>query len=87
MNEKGIFFSYLKRYLADSLNERLGFDITDGTTDFCYNNIGISFISDSVNKVLYLICDMRYYLNGLAFIVTMTLLVEYRPIYLSRGNI
>ena len=63
MNEKTVFLADLKRYLSDSLKERLTLNITDRTADLGDNYVCICLFAYSVNKFLDLVCDMRNNLN------------------------
>lgn len=76
MNKDAVLSADFKRYLTDSLKERLAFDIANRTADFRNYNIGISLFTYIVDKRLNFICDVRNYLNCLTKVVAVALLFK-----------
>ena len=50
VDENAVFSAHLKRYLTDSLKERLAFDITYRTADFCDDNICVCLFTYVIYK-------------------------------------
>ena len=63
MDQNGIFASDIMLELADRLQERLAFDITDRTTYFNNRNLCIFTSIIAVKSAFDLICDMWNDLN------------------------
>lgn len=71
---QSILPAYFMAHLTDSLDERLTFDVTNGTTDLCDDHIGLGFIADLVNKTSDLIGDVGDGLYGSSKIFAPTFL-------------
>ena len=76
VNKQTILKTNLERNLSYRLKERLALYIADCTTDFCDNNISVRVLTDSVDKFLYFVCNMRNNLNSLAEIFAVTLFLQ-----------
>lgn len=87
VDKERILASDLKRYLSDRLYERLGLYVAYGAADLGDDNIGIGFLSDVVDELLYLVRDMRNDLNRRAEELAAALLVENIPVDLSGRQI
>ena len=87
MNKEAVFGADLKRDLAHRLNKRLRLYIAYRSADFGYNNVRTGLSAYSVNKILYLVCYMRYDLNGGAEIFSPALLIEHLPVDLAGGKV
>ena len=87
MNIDGIFMTDFKTNLTDSLDERLAFDVTCRSTNFCYYNISTSFLADVVYEAFDFICDMRNNLNCLTKVFTTAFLVKDIPVDFSRSEV
>ena len=85
--EKTVFAANFKRHLPHGLYKRLRFDIADSAADFCYYNVSVRLPADAVNEVFYLVCNVRYYLDGGAEVFAPALLVEHVPVNLTRGEV
>ena len=64
VNEKAVFASDFKRDLADSLKERLGFDITYRAADFGDDNVGVGLFRNGIDESLDFVRDVGNDLNG-----------------------
>ena len=87
MDEKAVFLAHLNAYLTDSLKEGLAFDIAHGTADLGDDDIRIGILTHCVDEGLYLICDMRDYLNRLTQVISVALLFEHVGVYLACGQV
>ena len=78
-------------HLASRLEERLRFDVADGTADFSDDNVRtipvLIRLSLTTHHILDLIRDMRNNLNGIAQILTTTFLGDNRGVHLARRRI
>ena len=84
-----VFAPLIRHYLPYRFKKRSTLDIADRAAYFGYYHVNRSFVDvcGSVNALLYLIRDMRDYLNRAAEIISPALLRDDAPVYLSRGNI
>ena len=62
--------------LTDCLHERCTLDVTDGTTDLRDDEVIVVLLPEELDIALDLVGDMWHHLDGLAQIVTATLLVD-----------
>ena len=76
MNEQAVLKTDLKRNLSNSLKERLALYIADCTADFGDNDISVRVFSDSIDKFLDFVCDMRNDLNSFAEVFAVALFFE-----------
>ena len=80
MNVEDVIFADFLLDLANCLKERQTFNIADSATDFSYNHISLIVLTDSIDTLFDLICDMRDDLHSRAEIITLALLIQHRPI-------
>lgn len=80
VDKQTVFPTYLKGNLPDGFQERLAFDIAGGAAYFGDYHVGGRCFSNVIYKGFYLICYVRYHLNGLAEIFAAPLLVQHVPI-------
>ena len=64
MNEQTVLSADFEGYLSDRFYEGLWLDITDGTSDLCYNHVGVGLFTDTVDEFLDLVGDVRNDLYG-----------------------
>ena len=87
MDVKHIVLAHFLFHLTDCLHERKGLNIAHSTTNFSDNNVSITLSSHIIYALLNFVSDMRNNLNGLAKVITTTLLVKNVPINLTSGNV
>ena len=64
MDQDNIFTSFFMLELTDGFQERLAFDISNGSADFDNGNFRILCSRIAVEAGFDLICNMRDYLNS-----------------------
>ena len=64
MNKKAVFPADFEGDLPDSLNKRLGLNIADRAANLGNDHIRVGFLTDTVNKFLDLIGNVRDHLYG-----------------------
>ena len=87
MDKQAIFLSYFQRNLSCRFQKWLGFDITNGTANFCNDNICIGLFPYLIDKFLDFICDMRNDLYGRAKVCPTSFFIQYIPINFPCGQI
>jgi len=87
VNKQAFFSAYFGCSLSYCLQKRLTFNIADRSADLGYDDIGVVDFADTVDAMLYLIRDVRYYLNRLTEILSGTFLGKYIVIYTPGGDI
>ena len=87
VDKKAVFSAYFKRNLAHRFDERLRLNISDCSSDFGNNHIGIRFLTQAVNKIFNLICDMRNDLHRGAEVFTAAFLVKHIPVNFTGGEV
>ena len=87
MNEDRIFPAHLMLELADGLEERLAFDVADGSAYLDDGNMCILGCVIAVKTALDLIGNMRNDLNRSSAVVSAALLLKHRPVNFSGSNI
>ena len=87
MNVQYIVTAYFLLYLTDSFKERQTFNIAYGAADFGNYNISIISLCHIIYALLYLICNVRNNLNGLAKVITAALFRKNIPVNLTCSNI
>ena len=73
--------------LPDGLKKRLGFDISRGSADFCNHDICTAGLAAGVYEGFYFISHVGDYLDSAAKVLSVSLLFQYIPIYLSAGKV
>ena len=88
VDHAGIAGSDLDLELPDRFKERLGLNVSDRTADFddCYS-IPFLRIFRAVKSGLDFIRDMRDDLHRASAVITMSFLINDRPVNLARGHI
>ena len=81
MNKKRVPLPLFQTYLSGSLKKGLALHISGRSSDLGDNDIGFGLLTEPVDKILYLLCYMRYDLYGLPQVFTSSLLVENVPVY------
>ena len=87
MDVQRIFLPDLKPDLTDSLKEGLALDIAGGAADLGDDDVRVGLAADIIYEGLYLVCDVRYDLHGLAEIFAAPLLVQHVPVHLAGGEV
>ena len=87
MDEQTVLSAHLQGDLTDCLQKGLGFNITDGTSDFRDDNIGIGLLAYPVDKLFNFVGDMRDDLNGGTQIFAFAFLIQNIPVHFSGGKI
>ncbi|MPM96956.1 hypothetical protein SDC9_144126 [bioreactor metagenome] len=83
--EHDILTSDFLRDLAYCLEERLGFDVADGSAYLGDDDVSV-LCSDGEDALLYLVGNVGDYLYGAAEVVAGSLAVEHAPVYLAGGD-
>ena len=87
VDKQAVAAANLGRNLTDSLEERLGLDITGRAADLGDDDIRRGLFADRIDERLDLVGDMRDNLHGFAQILARSLLVEHIPVYLTSGQV
>ena len=87
MDEQAVFLADFQGYLTNGFHERLGFNVADSAAYFGYDNVGSGRSSDSVDKILDFVCDVRNHLNRGTEVLSAALFVKNIPVYFSRGQV
>ena len=87
MNHDSILMTDLLLELTDRLEERLGLDITDGTTDLDDGDTILVLVIRMIEITLDLVRDVWDDLHGVSLILAVALLVQNGPVHLSGGDI
>ena len=87
MNEQTVLTSDLERYLTHRFKEGLRLNIADGSAYFGDYHVRVGLLTHAIDKILYLVRDMRYDLNGRAEIFAAALLVQNIPVDLTGGKV
>ena len=87
MNEDRIFPAHLMLELADGLEERLAFDVADGSAYLDDGNMCILGCVIAVKTALDLIGNMRNDLNRSSAVISAALLLKHGPVNFSGSNI
>ena len=87
MNHDGILMTDLLLELTNRLEERLGLDIADRTTNLDDGDTILALVIRMIEITLDLVRDVWDDLDGMTLILTVTLLVEDGPVHLTGGDI
>ena len=87
MDVQRIFLPDLKPYLTDGLKKGLALYIAGGAADLGDDNVRVGLAANIIYKGLYLVCDVRDDLHGLAEIFAAPLLVQDVPVHLAGGEV
>ena len=83
VDQRNIVMSHIMLELADRFQERLAFDVSDGSTDFDDRNLGICSCRVTIETALDLIRDMRDDLYGSSTKISTTFFLKNGPVYFS----
>ncbi len=83
VDQRNIVMSHIMLELADRFQERLAFDVSDGSTDFDDRNLGICSCRVTIETALDLIRDMRDDLYGSSTKISTTFFLKNGPVNLS----
>ena len=87
MDIQDILFADIFSELANSFQKGQAFNIADRSAYFCYGNICSVMRSKAQNPFLYLISDVRNYLNSASEELSFSLFFYNRPVNLTCSNV
>ena len=87
VDQNGVLVSDIVLELADRLQERLAFDIADGSADLNDGNTLLVYFFSAVETALDFVCNVRNDLYGASAEITVAFFLQNRPVYFSGRHV